>query len=149
VRLWLTCGEIKHAISWAQELEQREQRERISSPFAREREEVAHVRLLLAQAKPGEALQKLQGLLAGAQTTERWDHFIEMKLLQAVAHQMHNAEQAALGALAEAIHLAEPEGYIRSFVDEGPAMMTLLSRLREQQRRQGPTPYLDSLLAAF
>ncbi len=28
-------------------------------------------------------------------------------------------------------------------------MAVLLSKLREQQRRQGPTPYLDTLLAAF
>ncbi len=40
--------------------------------------------------------------------------------------------------------------YIRSFVDEGLPMEALLSRLREQQRKDGPTtPYLDTLLAAF
>ena len=51
--------------------------------------------------------------------------------------------------LAQAARLAEPEGYIRIFVDEGIAMATLLSRLREQERRKRPTPYLDALLAAF
>jgi len=47
------------------------------------------------------------------------------------------------------VRLAEPEGYIRRFVDEGAPMAALLSRLREQERKQGPTSYLDTVLAAF
>jgi LuxR family maltose regulon positive regulatory protein len=45
--------------------------------------------------------------------------------------------------------LGEPEGYIRSFVEEGTAMAVLLSKLREEQRKVGPTPYLDRVLTAF
>ncbi|HEX3643463.1 MAG TPA: LuxR C-terminal-related transcriptional regulator, partial [Ktedonobacteraceae bacterium] len=67
----------------------------------------------------------------------------------ALAHQMCQEEAQALDVLSEALRLAEPEGYIRSFVDEGLPMKALLSRLREQQRKAGPTPYLDTLLAAF
>jgi tetratricopeptide repeat protein len=69
--------------------------------------------------------------------------------LQALAYQMCQQEKQALSALSEAVVLAEPEGYIRSFVDEGAPMATLLSRLREQQCVSGPTPYLDIVLAAF
>ncbi len=47
------------------------------------------------------------------------------------------------------MHLAEPEGYIRSFVDEGTPIETLLSFLRTQEQKQGPTPYLDTVLASF
>jgi LuxR family maltose regulon positive regulatory protein len=72
-----------------------------------------------------------------------------MKVLQALAHSMRNKDQEAFTALAQAVHLAEPESYIRIFVDEGPALAMLLLRLREQERKQGPTPYLDVLLAAF
>jgi LuxR family maltose regulon positive regulatory protein len=62
---------------------------------------------------------------------------------------MYQQETQALAALAEAVHLGESEGYIRSFVDEGAAMGSLLSRLQEEQRKDGPTPYLDKVLAAF
>ena len=48
-----------------------------------------------------------------------------------------------------AVRLAEPEGYIRSFVDEGAPVAGLLATLRERERKQGPTPYLDRVLAAF
>jgi LuxR family maltose regulon positive regulatory protein len=62
---------------------------------------------------------------------------------------MRNEDQEASTILAQAVRLAEPESYIRIFVDEDTAMATLLSRLREQERRKGPTPYLDTVLAAF
>jgi len=55
----------------------------------------------------------------------------------------------AIGALSQAVQLAEPEGYIRCFLDEGPLMATLLSRLRRQEHKHRPTPYLDEVLAAF
>jgi LuxR family maltose regulon positive regulatory protein len=62
---------------------------------------------------------------------------------------MHQEEAQALDALSEAVRLGEPEGYIRSFVDEGAPMESLLYRLRRRNRKHGPTPYLDTLLAAF
>jgi LuxR family maltose regulon positive regulatory protein len=74
---------------------------------------------------------------------------IEIRLLQALAHQMLDEEPQALAALAEAIHLGEPEGYLRCFVEEGEAMAVLLCKLRKKQRKGGPTPYLDRVLATF
>ncbi len=145
-RLWLAAGDLARATRWAQELAHSE---RLSSPFAREREDLARARILLAQEKPEEALLLLGSLLEGATKQERWDHVIEMLLLQALAYQMHHEMQQALAVLAQAVSIAQPEGYIRRFLDEGPLMVALLSKLREQERKQGPTPYLDSLLAAF
>src|SRR2546430_1254076 len=62
---------------------------------------------------------------------------------------MRQEEVQALDALSEAVRLAEPEGYIRSFVDEGAPMEALLYQLRKRERKNGPTPYLDTLLTAF
>jgi LuxR family maltose regulon positive regulatory protein len=105
--------------------------------------------VLLAQKKPAEALSLLDPLQVSAQQQERWSHVIEMKVLQALAHHLRGEEQEALTVLAQALHLAEPEGYIRIFVDEGPPMAALLSQLWAQERKQGPTVYLDTVLAAF
>jgi DNA-binding CsgD family transcriptional regulator len=95
------------------------------------------------------ALQRLELVLERATAGKRWGHVIESQLLQALAYQMLQEEAQALDILSEAVKLAEPEGYIRSFVDEGTSMEALLYRLRKQRRKQGPTPYLDRLLAAF
>ena len=146
VQFWLAGGEVERAILWAQELVQQP---REQSPLACEREDVARARILLAQKKPTEALSLLEPLQSGAQRQERWKHVIEMKVLQALAHSMDDEEQEALAVLAQAMQLAEPEGYIRIFVDEGAPIANMLSRLKEQEDRQVPSAYLDTVLAVF
>ncbi len=146
IRLWLACEELDRAIRWAEQLDMRK---RHGSPLTREREDVAQARIFLATARPTLALQPLEPALQRAATGQRWGHVIEIRLLQALAYQMLHQEAQALVALSEAIRLAEPEGYIRSFVDEGAPMATLLSQLRQEQRKHGPTSYLDTVLAAF
>lgn len=146
VRLWLACGELGRAKDWAEELDIGK---RYGTPFACEREEVAYAYILLATAQPALALKRLEPVLVRATAGQRWDHVIEARILQALAYQMCNYREQALSALSVAVRLAEPEGYIRRFADEGAPMATLLSGLQEQQRQQGPTPYLDTLLAAF
>jgi LuxR family maltose regulon positive regulatory protein len=146
MRLWLASGKLDRATRWAQELEVREQH---GTSFARERTEVARIRLFLAKDQPTLALQRLEPVLTRATTGQRWDHVIEIRILQALTYQILQQETQALEALAEAIHLAEPQGYIRRFVDEGTPMAALLSKLQKQQHEAGPNPYLDTLLAAF
>ena len=145
VQFWLSSGEADRAMRWAQELVQLP---REPSPLAREREDVARVRILLAQEKPPEALSLLLPLRGTSQRQQRWHHVIEMQVLQALAHSMGDEEQEALAVLAQAVQLPEPEGYIRIFVDEGAPMARMLSRLREEEDRQMPTGYVDTLLEA-
>jgi LuxR family maltose regulon positive regulatory protein len=146
VRLWLASGELDRATRWAKELNLGQQR---GSPFARERQEVAVVRVLLARKQPTFGLQRLEPVLQRAIAGKRWGNVIEIRLLQALAYDMQREEMQALDALSQAVRLAEPEGYIRSFVDEGTPMATLLSHLRQRDYERRPTAYLDTLLAAF
>ena len=146
VRVWLACGELDRATCWAEALGVREQH---LTPFARERLEVALARIYLAKDQPTVALQRLDPALQRATAGQRWGHVLEIRLLQALAHQRLDEEAQALAALSEAVRLGEPECYLRSFVDEGTPMADLLSRLRQEQGHFGLTPYLDTLLAAF
>ncbi|EFH89857.1 LuxR C-terminal-related transcriptional regulator [Ktedonobacter racemifer] len=146
VQFWLAGGELERARNWAQE---RAQQANVHSPLACEREDVARARILLAQKMPTEALSLLDSLQVRAEKQERWSHVIEMKVLQALAHSMCDEDREACAILAQAVQLAEPENYTRIFVDEGARMKALLSHLREQERKKGPTAYLDALLAAF
>jgi LuxR family maltose regulon positive regulatory protein len=147
VRFWLACGELDRAICWVEQLDVMPQMHLM--PFPRERQEVARARVLLAQDRSRAALQRLEPALQRAMAGQRWGHIIEIRLLQAQAHQKLHEEAQALLALSEAVRLGEPGGYIRSFVEEGAPIATLLSDLREEQRQTGPTPYLDTLLAVF
>ena len=59
-----------------------------------------------------------------------------------------------MNTLIQALTLAEPEGYVRTFVDEGPPMNELLSQALEARQRgrlDPPVPpyYLRKLLAAI
>jgi LuxR family maltose regulon positive regulatory protein len=54
----------------------------------------------------------------------------------------------ALVSLERALTLAEPEGYVRIFVDEGEAMRSLIEK--QSRNRDHPlSDYTDKLLAAF
>ena len=56
-------------------------------------------------------------------------------MLQALVHQARGDIPAALASLQRALTLAEPEGYVRPFVDEGPPMASLL---RAAAKRESP-----------
>jgi LuxR family maltose regulon positive regulatory protein len=146
VRYWIAVGELERANRWAESI-QRENRH--PAPIVRELEDMALLRILLAQRKTDEALIRLVPLLDSATKQERWGHVIELLILRALVYLERREKQMALTALTQAVDLAEPEGYMRSFLDEGIAIAVPLSKLREQQRQQKPTPYLDTLLASF
>ena len=71
---------------------------------------------------------------------------IEILILQALAYNAQGDVASALLPLQHALVLAEPESYVRIFVDEGPAMMQLLG---EASARKIMPDYTDKLLAAF
>jgi LuxR family maltose regulon positive regulatory protein len=93
-----------------------------------------------------EAMGLLERLLHAAEEGKRTGSVIEILVLQALAHQMQGDLSAALTPLERALTLAEPEGYIRIFVDEGPPMAVLL----EEAMKHGIAPnYVRQLLTAF
>jgi len=73
-------------------------------------------------------------------------HVIELLMLQALAHHAQGDTDQAMPLLERALSLAEPEGYARTFVDEGEPMKTLL----RQSALRGIAPgYVGKLLAVF
>ena len=74
------------------------------------------------------------------------DERLKVMVLQAVALHAHGEKDKAVQLLGEALALAEPGGFIRLFVDEGPPMAHLLS----EAAAHGMMPdYIGKLLAAF
>jgi LuxR family maltose regulon positive regulatory protein len=92
-----------------------------------------------------EALGLLERLLQAAEAGGRTGSVLEILVVQALAHQTHGDIPAALAPLERALRLAEPEGYVRLFVDEGPPM----GRLLLEAAARGIMPaYTGKLLAA-
>jgi LuxR family maltose regulon positive regulatory protein len=142
-RLWLAQGNVMAASRWAQE---RGLSANDELSYARETEYITLARVLLAQGQAGEALGLLARLLEAAQAAERMGSVIEILALQALTFEAQGDVDRALSALEQALCLAEPEGYIRTFVDEGPSMALLL----QQSLSQGIVPsYASQLLLAL
>ena len=53
---------------------------------------------------------------------------LRLRLLEVLAHDAAGDRTAALRALAEALALAAPEGYVRVFLDEGAAVAGAAAR---------------------
>jgi LuxR family maltose regulon positive regulatory protein len=103
-------------------------------------------RVLTVLGRYGEALTILDGLLELA-TAERWmGLIIEVRVLQALALQARGSLRSALLPLRKALALAAPEGYLRTFLDEGDALAGLLERASAHDEMP---PYLDTVLDAF
>jgi LuxR family maltose regulon positive regulatory protein len=150
-RLLLAQGDITAASQWATAAGLSPEDE---PDYPREPAYLLLARVLLAQDRPGPALTLLQRLLATAASQGRIGNVIEIQALRALALAARGDPAGALGALAEGVTLARPQGYIRVFADEGAPMRALLTRLgaaRKDQRapaRDIDPDYLAGLLRA-
>jgi LuxR family maltose regulon positive regulatory protein len=130
-RLLLAQGDAAAAARWA--------RQRGLGPddepgYQREPEYLVLARVLLTQDRPAPALGLLERLHAAAAAQGRPGSIIEIGALRALALAARGEENAAVDALATALTLACPQGYVRVFADEGPPMATLLGQLVAAQR---------------
>jgi LuxR family maltose regulon positive regulatory protein len=120
--------------------------------YVREFEHATLARLLLAQGTQDrserttrEATELLERLLAAAEEGHRNGSVIEILVLLALARRARDDVAGALASLERAVGLAEPEGYVRVFVDEGPPLAALLKLASKQPNASG---YVRRLLAA-
>jgi LuxR family maltose regulon positive regulatory protein len=149
-RVWVAQGRMGEALDWAREQGLSAQNE---LSYGREFEHITLARLLLARSTSKraegslpEVVRHLERLLHAAEAGERMGSVIEILVLLSLAHHVQGDIQAALVPLSRALTLAEPEGYVRMFVDEGPPMAALL----EAAAKHSTTPaYVRRLLAAL
>ena len=150
VRLWIKQGRLNEALGWvcAQGLSAEGE-----LSFLREYDHITFARVLLALYQSDhtdrsiqEASGLLERLLKAAQDRGGRGSVIEILALQAMACHAQGDLSAALDALQKALALAEPQGYMRMFIDEGLPMAQLL---REAAARGIMPDYTGRLLAAF
>ena len=150
VRVWLAQGRLGEALDWAREQGLSVENE---LSYLREFDHITLARVLLARYQSdradgsiSEIMRLLERLLKAAEEGGRKGSVIEILILQALAYHAQGDLPAALLPLQHALALAEPEGYVRMFLDEGSSMMQLL---REASAREIMPDYTDKLLAAF
>jgi LuxR family maltose regulon positive regulatory protein len=148
-RLRVARGELGEALGWARE---RGLSVADELSYLREFEHITLARVLLArytaeraQRPVQEATRLLERLLRAAEEGRRTGSVIEILVLQALTHQARDDIPAALAPLRCALALAEPEGYVRIFADEGPPMASLL---RAAAKLRIAPSYVRRLLAA-
>ncbi len=148
--VWVEQGRVAEALDWARE-------QGLSADddlsYLREFEHIALAKALLAaygstrvESSLEEVMGFLERLLHAAEAGGRKGHAIAILSLQALALAAQGDTSLALAPLARALALAEPEGFVRVFVDEGPPMAALLHEAAEH----GIAPkFVGQLRAAF
>ena len=107
---------------------------------------VSQARVHLAQGDASAALALLETEHRRVETKQWANERLHVITLQALAHQANGDKEAAVQTLGEALALAQREGFVRLFLDEGRPMQKLLAEARK--RGLHPT-YTDKLLADF
>jgi LuxR family maltose regulon positive regulatory protein len=151
-RVWIKQGRFGEALDWAR---LRNLSAHDDPGYLSEFEHITLARALLARYRSDreersiqEALGLLERLLKTAEEGGRMGSVIEILVLQALAHEAQGDSPSALGPLGRALTLAQPEGYVRMFVDEGRPMSGLLSDAAARGITPDSTARLLAALAA-
>jgi LuxR family maltose regulon positive regulatory protein len=153
VCLSLQQGSFQYALDWLQRCNLAHTDEVSLDRMA---EHMVLGRVLAENGKIEEAQYLLERLYALLCKEDRLRDRIKVLILQSLTLQRLGQMEAALAQLETALHLAEPEGFIRSFIDEGPMMAEMLSAyLKVQQgnhmrnNASASLAYIKQLLQAF
>ena len=146
LELWLAQDRLRAAVKWSDRmLRDTAVAERPESEVA----QLAMSRVLIVQGDSvsiERALAQLDRLLGIAEDAGGMGVTIESLALQALTHWKRGEQTDALTGLERALRLAEPEGYVRLFVDLG----LIMGRLLQEAQSRGVMPhYVGRLLAAF
>ena len=134
-RVWLAQGDVEAAARWAREYETSEDYSR----YPRHLERITIIRVLLAEGRTDEAFDSIEELLADVRSSRMRAYEMVLLTLLALAFERRGDASLALDHLRAALTLAEPEGFVRVFVDEGPPMAALLGRLIQESSDGGDT----------
>ena len=145
VKVLIAQNQIDHAAQIVNDLPQDDQ---ISwDVMERGLASIARARVLIAQREFDQAVQSLEQELAQVEAAAQTGTLIQVLALLALARQGQGDWPQAKSALLRALTLAEPEGYVRTFVDCGEMMRALLREQTKDERRATDV-YAHRLLAA-
>src|SRR5829696_3623121 len=125
IRAWLALrqGNLSAARRWADEsgLGADDAPEAIKGDV----QQITYGRVLIASGQVAAGVQYLERLLAAAEANGRDARTIELLTILAMTQHARGERPQAIAMLQRALDLAEPEGFVRILVDEGPALAPL------------------------
>jgi LuxR family maltose regulon positive regulatory protein len=158
--LWGRQGDPESSLYWARQIGLLDGPQLTGEiNYMNETAHIALVRALLALNRAEDACRLAERLRQDAEGAGRLGRLIEILALQALALKTLGGTSQALAVLRQALSLAEPQGYVRVFVDEGEDMGLLIQQLKsefEKRRRSSMDEkqvrllkYTNKLLSAF
>jgi len=145
LELWLTQGQLRIAVDWADTIIREETLDQRPEPEVGQLS-IARVLIVEGDAPSTErAVALLDRLLRHAEVDGRMGIQIEALMLRAIGQWKLGERPEALTSLEHALRLAEPEGYLRLFADIGLPIVRLL---QEARSRGVMRDYIDTILAA-
>ncbi len=143
LRLWLVQNKVEKALQWLME---RELDDTWEPGNLQDLEYLSLARVLIAKGQPSDSLDFLERIYKATIDRGHISLAIEVLNLQALALRAYGGTDQAMIVLEQALSIAEPEGFLRIFIDEGPSM----SRLLYEALSKGIAPdYIQRLLAGF
>lgn len=148
VEAWLRQDDQLAVNRWVKSVEDRLAADK-ANRFENELIRITLVRVYFAQAEFNRAEELLVQLESSAQVFGREGRLIKIMLLRAVMRQKIENPDEALAILESALTLAEPEGYVRTFVEEGQPVQQLVSLWLSRTESSPLAPYARYLLSQF
>lgn len=146
-RIYLKQGRLGKAQAWARE---RGLSVTDEASYLKEYELLTLARIRLVECTFENVSELLEQLLALAEAQSRTGSVIEILLIQALFYKAQGDLPRAFAALERTLNLAQPQGYLRIFVDEGEAMRSMISEFRSARSDDHPLlGYADTILAIF
>ena len=152
-QVWLARGETGAALDWASAY-RGEMNDTIFPSIA-----IVLARVSMVQGRTDVALRLLEHALQSAYAVGRLGNAIQILVVAALVHQAQGSFGEAYSTLTRVLTFAEPEGYLRIFLDEGEPMRLLLAKFKSMIENQAPgtapedrkisIDYLNKILAVF
>lgn len=105
-------------------------------------------RLLIAEGSYSEAIAVLDQVLSEAMKVDRIFLTIDVEILRAIAFHAEGMRAESQAAFNHALALAEPEGFMRVFLDHGEKIMPLLLTAHKESDQLSILTYIERLLNA-
>lgn len=142
----LEQGDLAAAAEWATHMDETFERPRMT-PLDQDR--FVRARVWMAQTQWGKAQAALLQLQQDAEATGHGVFLLQADIMLAVIRAAQDKLVDAFAELERALSLAEPEGFVRLFLDEGKPMQRLLSEFCSQTHLPEHKPFAESVLGHF